>query len=199
MVKRSTRGMPIWGSVLLGIGVFLAAAIGAYYIVGYLHKPAVPDQAGSAIITPTTSQNSSAVTIYMPQKGKNKVYLAPVTVTIVGKDAILDLAIKALLEKGSIDGGGGTVIPPGVKLLNPVKIESGVAVIDLSQEFLDKFSGGSDQEALTLNAIAQTVIHADSSVKKIKILVGGKPVDSLGGHYDLSSPISPDQTLTQPD
>jgi len=197
MAKRSTKGMPVWSLILIGLIVFLIAAGGAYYVTGFLRKPVSVENTSTVTITPTTVVNN--VTIYMPAKGKNKIYLAPITRTVNGKDGILDLAIKSLLDEGSRSGGDGTVIPEGVKLLNPVKIEGDTATIDLSQELVDKFVGGSDQEALTINAIALTACHAEPKVHKIIILVGGKPVDSLGGHYDLTLPISPDQGLTQPD
>ncbi len=197
MAKRSTKGMPVWSLVLIGIIVFFVAAGGAYYVAGLLRKPVPVETPSKVTITPTTVVNE--VTIYMPAKGKNKIYLAPETRTVNGKDGILDLAIKSLLDEGSRSGGDGTVIPTGVKLLNPVKTDGDTATIDLSQELVDNFVGGSDQEALTINAIALTACHADPKVHKIIILVGGKPVDSLGGHYDLTLPISPDQGFTQPD
>lgn len=197
MAKRSTKVMSVWGLILIGIAVFMLAAGGVYYLADYFRKPVPIEQPSRVTITPTTIVNS--VTIYLPIRKNSKIYLAPETRTVNGKDGILDLAIRTLLDEGSRDGGDGTVIPTGVKLLNPVTIENDIAAIDLSREMLDNFSGGSDQEALTLNAIAQTACHADSKVHKIKILVGGKPVDSLGGHYDLTMPISPDQDLIQPE
>lgn len=199
MAKRSTRGKPVWSLILIGIAVFLVTALGSYYLITYLRNRTKPETPGSARVTLVNETYRSKVTVFLPARGKDKIYLAPQTRTATGKDGILDLAIKTLLLEGSRDGDKERVIPAGVKLLQPVKVEDDTAIIDFSQELLDNFNGGSEMEALTLNSIAQTAVHADKRVRKIRILVGGKPVDSLGGHFDLSVPISPDQFLLQPD
>lgn len=199
MAKRSTKKKSVWGLVFVGIAVFVLAAVGSYYFILSARKPSKPEEPGSATVRLQGEANRANVTVFLPEQGKDKVYLAPQTKETSGKDSIVDLAIKALLEQGSKEGKNGTVIPKGTKLLHSAKIENDTATLDLSQEFLNNFVGGSDMEALTLNAIIQTAMHANKNIKKVKILVEGKPADSLGGHYDLSIPISPDQFLIQPD
>ncbi len=81
----------------------------------------------------------------------------------------------------------------------PVKVKGNVATIDLSKEFQENFSGGLDQEALTLNAIIHTLVtNSEGKVKRVRILVEGEPVETLGGHLELGEPVSADSTLLKP-
>jgi len=78
-------------------------------------------------------------------------------------------------------------------------VKAGVAVVDLTKQFQENFSGGTMQEALTLNAIAHTVVNnSEGKVKRIRILVEGEPVETLGGAFELGEPFSADSTLLKP-
>lgn len=196
MAKRSRKKVPVRLLVALGFVIFIVLAVGVYLLTSK-RLPQPPAAQPRVTITSTTQVNT--VTIYVPEKSGSGVYLAAQDRTIEGKDGILDLSVKALLaDRGKLEGGG-SIIPEGTRLLGPIKVEDSTAVVDLSSEFVDKFEGGSDKEAFTLNAIAMTICKADPKIKSVRILVGGKPVDSLGGHYDLSVPITPDSNLAKPD
>ena len=61
---------------------------------------------------------------------------------------------------------------------------------------MDNFSGGSDQEALTINAIVHTIVaNSSDRVSSVLVLVNGGSVETLGGHLELSYPIEADSTL----
>ncbi len=77
-------------------------------------------------------------------------------------------------------------IPKGTKLLG-VEVTDGLARVDFSREFRDNFTGGSEGEALTIQVILRTMAQFDE-VKKVQILVDGKPLDTLG-HAELSEPL----------
>jgi germination protein M len=79
-----------------------------------------------------------------------------------------------------------------------VKVEKGVAVVNLSKEFVNNFSGGSDMEELTLNSIVATVVDSSGGkADRVKIQVEGKTVESLGGHLDLTGPLTPDPEIVK--
>lgn len=76
------------------------------------------------------------------------------------------------------------VFPQGVRLLR-ASAENGTLQLDFSQELTQNFEGGSDEEAALINAITSTA-GSFPNIQRVQILVEGKPIESLGGHIDLS-------------
>jgi spore germination protein GerM len=137
--------------------------------------------------------------IYLPKENKNGFYLAPVTGTTGAKGSILDKAVVALLDTSKESDVTGNLIPKGTRLLSPIKIANGIAQVNLSSDFVNNFSGGSDQEMLTLNSIVQTVIkNSGGRASRVQIKVKGETVDSLGGHLDMTEPLVPDASKFKP-
>lgn len=194
-----------------------AAGSGAYYVVTKKAKSdAKPVESHRSIVvvepgtdtdnTPDQQQDQQQtqtqgrkIVIFLPKYSEKGYYLVPVTRTTDEKGDILDLAIRTLLATNKQDGDEEYLIPHDTRLLSPVKVKNVTATVNLSKEFVDNFSGGSDQEALTLNSIAHTIVsNSDGKVEKVLILVEGKTADSLGGHFDLTEPIAADSTLLKP-
>jgi hypothetical protein len=78
--------------------------------------------------------------------------------------------------------------------LRRASITDGLATADFSRELVDNFSGGSDNEGVAVFAIVDTLCSLPG-VKRVQILVEGKVIDSIGGHLDISSPLSYDGEL----
>jgi spore germination protein GerM len=199
--KKKSKGLGVLFVILL-VSTVAAGAI-AYYMMhssGSIIRP--PKQKPVVTIVPNKVADipeHQKVTLYLAKDADNGVYLVPATRTISVKDGILDEAIKALLTTNKEGGLSSDLIPQGTKLLSPVNIKNGVAMVNLSKEFVDNFSGGSDQEALTLNSIVETVVHnSGGEAEKVQILVEGKTVETLGGHFGLDEPIAPDSALLKP-
>ena len=76
------------------------------------------------------------------------------------------------------------VFPKGARLLGAT-IRDGMLQLNFSPELTQNFEGGSDDEAALVNAITSTA-GSFPNVERVQILVDGKPVESLGGHIDLS-------------
>jgi spore germination protein GerM len=71
----------------------------------------------------------------------------------------------------------------------------GVAYVDLSPEAKALPGAGSEGELLSVYALVNTVVANFPAVKRVQILVEDKPVETLGGHVDLSRPLLPDMTF----
>jgi len=185
--------------VLLAAAAFIAAAAATFYLAGGF-KPRRPKSEVKITRPPVvTLSEQRRVTLYLPKKSKKGVYLAPQTISTEAKGSKLDAALSALLAAGQGKGECAGLIPEGTKLRSPVKVKAGVAVVDLTKQFQENFSGGTMQEALTLNAIAHTVVNnSEGKVKRIRILVEGEPVETLGGAFELGEPFSADSTLLKP-
>jgi len=76
------------------------------------------------------------------------------------------------------------VFPKGARLLGAT-VRDGMLQLNFSPELTQNFEGGSDDEAALVNAITSTA-GSFPNVERVQILVDGKPVESLGGHIDLS-------------
>ncbi len=192
----------MWGWLfLLVLVAFGAAAVLAYYYGGeqFIKKPEKKPSFAPAVTAPETKPETRKVTVYLPRVEGKDVYLEPQEVDTESKGDMLDVSIDALIENGKDHGGNGQLIPDGTVRRTRTVVEDGYAVVDLSEEFVDNYSGGSDMEALTLNAIAHTVEkNAPENVKGVRILVEGKEVESLGGHFTLEQPVVADSTMLGP-
>jgi germination protein M len=76
------------------------------------------------------------------------------------------------------------VFPKGARLLGAT-IRGGTLQLNFSPELTQNFEGGSDDEAALVNAITSTA-GSFPNIERVQILVDGKPIESLGGHIDLS-------------
>ncbi|MDH7602430.1 MAG: GerMN domain-containing protein [Armatimonadota bacterium] len=199
MTKRSRKTRKVGVLVLLGVVAFAAVAFGVYSLVGRRggERPRGKVEIKSPPVV--TLSEHKRVTIYLPKKTAGGVCLAPKIVATEAEGSKLDVALSALLAVGQKGGEAAGLIPDGTKLRGPVNVKGDVAVVDFSKEFQENFSGGSDQEALTLNAIVHTLVaNGGGKVKRAQILIEGEPAETLGGHFELSEPISADSTLLQP-
>lgn len=201
MARRRKKSLSVGWILALVLAAFGAAAAVTYYVTkdtvdsgpGPVSKPHVPGPAQR----PTAADRQ--VTIFVPEVADGSFYLVPTPRNTTVKGDLLDASMEALLATTREGGEAGKLIPQGTELLAPVRITGRTAVVDLSREFLDNFSGGSIQEALTLNAIAHTVVvNSDGRADKVRILVEGKAAETLGGHFGLEEPISPDGTMLKP-
>jgi spore germination protein GerM len=64
-------------------------------------------------------------------------------------------------------------------------VQNGTLQLNFSPELTQNFEGGSDNEAALINAITSTA-GSFPTVERVQILVNNKPIESLGGHIDLS-------------
>jgi spore germination protein GerM len=85
-------------------------------------------------------------------------------------------------------------LPPGTQLRQVYVLDQGVAYIDFSQDLRRGIGGGSTEELLTVYAIVDSVALNVAEIKRIGILIEGKPVETLNGHLDLRRPLPPDRS-----
>jgi len=181
---------------LLGVIVFVASVGGAYYYfanVSGVEAPAKPSRPARVVVS-----EERTYTVYLPKETPQGFVLSPSRRTVGGQGSLVDAAVQALLATNKESGLVGNLIPQGTRLLSPVTIDKGVATVSLSKELADNFSGGSDLEVLTVNAIVATAVYSsEGKADRVKILVEGKSVDSIGGHLDLTDPLTPNPEIVK--
>lgn len=111
------------------------------------------------------------------------------------------LIVKELL-KGPQDPLLRKTLPPEAKLLS-VEVANGVAHVNFSKEMQTKHWGGSAGESMTILSLVNSLTQIDpmtssSAITKVQILVEGKTVETLAGHFDTSKPLER-QIYTDPE
>jgi hypothetical protein len=101
-------------------------------------------------------------------------------------------AMEELLT-GDVPAGCERPLPPGTKLRD-INVTDGLATVDFNKELVQGFRGGSDNEGVTIYAIVNT-LSSLPTVKRVRLLVDGQPISSIGGHLDTSGPLSYDGEL----
>lgn len=162
--------------------VLLAACVG-FGIYLAVSRPPAP-------ISPPTKPHAEAVKplekvkVYRVAVENNRPVLRATETDVQPGEVPAEAALRQLVEQGD-QSDLANPMPKGTRLLG-LKIVNGLATVNLSREFRDNFSGGSEDEGATIGAILRT-LGQFKEIKKVQFLVEGKPIDTLG-HLDISGP-----------
>ena len=106
--------------------------------------------------------------------------------TVAKTDETIAQALGLLLSEPS-DSTNWSTIPDGTKVRS-IHFANGIARVDFSSEIVKNFRGGSAGELLMVGSIVNTLTEIHG-VEKVRIMVNGKQVKTIGGHVDLSEPL----------
>jgi spore germination protein GerM len=99
---------------------------------------------------------------------------------------------SALIEeliKGPTARGIRTM--PQQTTLRSVSIDQGGSVtVDFGPEISQYHPGGSSSELLTVMSIVNTILVNISQARDVRLLINGRPVDTLSGHIDCRRPFT---------
>lgn len=79
--------------------------------------------------------------------------------------------------------------------LRGVAVKDGTAFIDFGRNLIDLHPGGSASEMMTIYSLTNTVTINVPSVKRVKILIDGRGVETIKGHIDTSSPFETNRDI----
>jgi spore germination protein GerM len=104
--------------------------------------------------------------------------------------------VEAVVEE-LINGPLGDLAPalPAAATIHSVQVDGDLALVDLGEELAEGLPGGSDAEMMAAYSIVNTVAVNFPRIKRVKLLLGGKEVETLKGHLDLREPLAPDFDL----
>jgi len=103
--------------------------------------------------------------------------------------------ILADLISGPLTAGALRALPAGTQLRQVYVLDNGTAFIDFSADLRQGTRGGSAQEILTVYSIVNSVALGVPEIRRVGILIDGKPLETLNGHLDLRRPLPPNPTL----
>lgn len=115
---------------------------------------------------------------------------------ILKKDQASDEAKEMIIEliKGPKEKLIPT-LPPKTKLLTLQITQEGVAKVNFNQAFSKDHPGGSSAEMMTIYSIVNSLAYNFPQIKRVQILIEGKPIETIKGHLSLKTPISPKPDL----
>ena len=146
--------------------------------------PVTPAAAGTPAVTPLQTVR---VTVFFPGKEDEKLHAEE---RDIPKPAGASAYLKALfaeLQRGPTREGLFAALPPKIQLRNAFLLADGVAVLDLG---LEAPSYGSTEEVTIVAALVDTVLQNVADTTRVRLLVNGEPAETLGGHVDLTRPLS---------
>ncbi|MEA5114840.1 MAG: GerMN domain-containing protein [Geobacteraceae bacterium] len=171
--------------LLLTAFVAVALVLGALMLFKYLERherPTVPQQPHPA--------GSIAVSLFFASSGTGEFVMETREIEACGSD-IAPCIRKALEELANGPLGDLSPTIPPTSTVRSVQILNDTAIVDMGKGFVDGMPQGSSAEMTAAYSIVNTVSYNFPSVKKVKILIDGHEVTTLGGHLDLRSPLEP--------
>ncbi len=183
MDKHSKTGMFV---------ILLAAVLGAFLLLTQLLGQGGP--LGNGPIGRLLGRENVELTLYFANSDASGV--APEKRTVLRKgEPLAELVIRELMA--GPQSGLGRTIPDGTKLLS-VEVKNGIAYVSFSQEFQDNHWGGSAGETMTLYSLANSLTELEG-IKAVQLLIEGKKVESLAGHWSTDVPIERDESQIRPE
>ena len=188
--KKSTLALTSLKVVLFAGAVAAGGYFGMRTLADYKWQPLrTPAKPAPAVARPAPGASGARfVKIYVIKISGGEANLTPVEREVARDADPKTAAMKKLLSIGKEGGESAHLIPEGTQFLS-LHVDRGLATLDLSREFVDNFAGGSYQESLTVGAIVRTLTQF-RDVDRVQMLVEGRKVETLGGHFSLAEPLT---------
>ena len=138
-------------------------------------------------------QKKEVVLYFSDREGE---YLIGEKRNILKKDDAKGEAKEMIVEL--IKGPEGKLLrtlPPRTKLLNLQINDAGLAKVDFNQALSKDHPGGSSAEMMTVYSIVNSLSRNFPQIKRVQILIDGKPIETITGHLSLSLPVAPKPDL----
>jgi spore germination protein GerM len=115
---------------------------------------------------------------------------------ILKKNEAKEEAKETIVEL--IKGPRGKLIPtlpPRTKLLTLQINDAGVAKVNFNPTLSKDHPGGSSAEMMTVYSIVNSLALNFPKIKRVQILIDGKPIETITGHLSLRQPVPPKPDL----
>jgi hypothetical protein len=146
---------------------------------------------------PTSKRAKQKVQLYFADA--NERFLTPVERYIPKRKTIqgqVEELVKAILE--GPNQGLIKTFPENVKLQNVNVQKNGTALISFDKNLIELHPGGSTSELMTVYSLTNTLILNIPKIKRVKLLVDEKEIDTIKGHIRTRDAFSLDRELITP-
>jgi len=174
---------------LIALSILLAAVLGlsiyAWHMRGRAAATSVASVDTGPVVAPVAGV-TERVTLFVAYDDLGILRPQPAQISMPSvrqqrAEEVLRALIALYLEKTSPHS-----LPPGSAIRSVYLVDPGLAVIDVNAAFADGHRSGVLAEELSVASLIETLSANISGIVKVKILVEGKPRDTLAGHADLS-------------
>ena len=178
------RNRTFW--IILIVIFFIAGVAGSYFFLRIMtrYEKQAPVSASDSPLM--ESEEFAALRIYLPRD--NRLEMTEIKIPKrISSTGSAEAVIEAFFKQASTEGV--SCIPQDVALLGIYKEEGQMLYIDLSDEARRNFQGDALSEYLLLKGIYESLVSNVQDFQDVKILVEGKEIETLGGHFHLKYPL----------
>jgi len=173
-------------SVWIGMIVFffIVGAAGSYVAIKIFAPSANKPLFNGNQTQSVEGQDLMVIRLYLPKNGKLEMTerkLPRRTKNIAIAEAVVEEFFKT--------PANGSPIPQGVKVSGIYRDAGLNLYLDLSDELRRNFRGDALSEFLVLKGLYDSLLANLQDFQDLKILVEGKEIESLGGHFYLKYPL----------
>jgi spore germination protein GerM len=168
--------------ITLVVLLFLSGAVASYFLMHNFAESEKPYSSISEQSPFMESADFSVLRIYQPRNNGIEMTERKVPKRI-SNTAIAEAVIEEFFKPTAANGV--STIPQNVKLLGLYKDEGEMLYIDLSDEVRRNFRGDALSEYLLLKGIYESLVSNVQDFQDCKLLIEGKEVETLGGHFYL--------------
>jgi spore germination protein GerM len=175
--------------VLVILVTLLGVGIGLFYYYNNSYEPERPGRGkdiGESILKEYITLKIFYAAGSQLELTEKKV---PATLSTIN---LADILIKEFLKVSR--KSDYSILPDDAKIKNIFISPDGILYIDFSREFQRNFKGDIVDEYMLLKSIFDTAI-GNLDILDVMILVDGKEVESIGGHFIINQPLK--KVLTQ--
>jgi germination protein M len=175
--------------ILAGLVIILAVLI-IIFFRGDRGERAGPGTEPPSPKAPAETAGTRTITLFFPSEDDD--FLHPEEREVPIRPSLTDDLETAVVEL--IKGSAKDLVPPfppetGVRQIFVTK--DGIAYVDLTKEVTENFAYGSSSEMSAVYALVDTLTFNFKDIKRVSLLIEGGERETLGGHIDLSRPLSP--------
>jgi flagellar basal body-associated protein FliL len=189
--KKTRKGRKV---VLLSVIVVLSVIFLAFFFItlfDYIYPPAAGKHA--------TAKKREKVEVTLYFSDANERFLVPEK-RFVSKESETEAQAREMvlaLLAGSKTGLTNT-FPEKVELRSLKQEGDDLLAVDFKESLVANHPGGSAAEAATVYSLTNTLTTNLQGIKRVRILIGGKPAESLKGHAGLRNPFTLNRELIAP-
>jgi uncharacterized protein YneF (UPF0154 family) len=163
---------------------FIGVVFGYLYFVGLFKKEVTKNKENSNIYTEV--EEIMTLRMYYPV-GKKLILEQRNVPRRRLQTSIAEATIEEYFKESIKDNG--TIIPKEVEILGIYNGIDGILYVDLSDELRRNFQGDALDEFLLLKGLYESIISNVEDIKDIKILIEGKEIETIGGHFYCLYPL----------
>ena len=161
-------------------------------------KPVAPEgKPKPAANTPAKgepTEHAMNVNVYFPDDSGMRLVEVEREILFGDENEKYAAAVETMTEEPDEDNL--TRIFPKNAKIRSITVSDGLATVDFDESILKSFVGGSTGEEFLIGSIVNTLTNFPE-ITRVKFLVGGKEIETLSGHMDLSTPLERMNNLTE--